>query len=589
MRKGTTVMGTLTDRVDVVKHSLGSDTIAVAVVKATNNDICAPKRKHVENILNHLSFSGGISPNELVRLLHERLQTKNWVSVFKTLIVYHILMRDGQERFSRYLGEARLNLNVLNFLDKSNPQAYDMSGFIRRYARYLETRVATFSQLDLDPIRRAPSAEKHIKTLPVAALFSEAHSFQVLVDSLLEMQAREDEMNNYVISAAFVYLMKDLIRLYAVLNDYVIRILEIFFDLDKTGAKEALEIYKKYLHETGIMMKFMELARISQIISDDEVPDLAQAPTALLKALEEHVRNFDIRSTPAPSASSSVAADIVLPLNGRPRAPSDAAAPSASNGSTGNSGGFASFHQKTAPGPARPPPPAAAAATSAAAPRTAPAPGPSASPAGRADLLGGDKQQSLNKQIDLLSLDDFDPISSKGGAQPVSMPASRPSAPAVYGQQPSGFGQVAPAARGSVPTAYAQPAYNASQFVPAQSFSPSTSYQQQPFGQPYAQQPFGQQPFGAQQQPFAAQPFAAQQQPYGQPFGAPQQQQPFGQSFSPVPQQQQAFGAPQSTNPFGAPFAPQQANPFGQPQQQQPQQQQQRSNFASDPFANPFA
>ena len=51
MRKGGSVIGSLSDRVEVAKHSLGSDTIAVAVVKATNNDVCAPKKKHVDSEL----------------------------------------------------------------------------------------------------------------------------------------------------------------------------------------------------------------------------------------------------------------------------------------------------------------------------------------------------------------------------------------------------------------------------------------------------------------------------------------------------------------------------------------------------------
>lgn len=140
------------------------------------------------------------------------------------------------------------------------------------------------SNLSILPIRndgvlKSMSIDKLLKTLPV---------LQNQLDSLLEFDCQLSDLSNYVIQAAFVLLIKDLIRLFACYNDGIIVTLEKYFEMNnKKQAREALEIYKKFLIRMNKVAEFLKIAE--HFISKDEIPDLTKAPSSLLEAMEQHL------------------------------------------------------------------------------------------------------------------------------------------------------------------------------------------------------------------------------------------------------------------------------------------------------------
>ena len=117
------------------------------------------------------------------------------------------------------------------------------------------------------------SAEKLLKTLPV---------LHEQLDALLEFEATAQDLNNGVINSAFVLLFKDLIRLFACYNDGIINLLgtvtllfgvgchlisifllsEKYFEMNKRNAKEALDIYKKFLIRMDRVAEFLKVAEV---------------------------------------------------------------------------------------------------------------------------------------------------------------------------------------------------------------------------------------------------------------------------------------------------------------------------------------
>ncbi len=97
------------------------------------------------------------------------------------------------------------------------------------------------------------SAEKLLKTLPV---------LHEQLDALLEFEASPQDLNNGVINAAFVLLFKDLIRLFACYNDGIINLLEKYFDMNKKNAREALDIYKRFLIRMDRVGEFLKVAEV---------------------------------------------------------------------------------------------------------------------------------------------------------------------------------------------------------------------------------------------------------------------------------------------------------------------------------------
>uniref|UniRef100_A0A3Q2UX23 ENTH domain-containing protein n=1 Tax=Haplochromis burtoni TaxID=8153 RepID=A0A3Q2UX23_HAPBU len=234
-----------------------------------------------------------VSIPHLADTLLERTTSNSWIVVFKALITTHHLMMYGNERLMQYLASRNTLFNLNNFLDKAALQGYNMSTFIRRYSRYLNEKAMSYRLAAdtlacntlADGVMRTMNTEKLIKTLPI---------IQNQLDALLDFQPNSNELTNGVINTAFMLLFKDSIRLFAAYNEGVINMLEKYFDMKKNQCKEALEIYKTFLNRMTKLSEFLKVAERVGIDQGDS-PDLTQAPSSLLEALEQHLASLEGR------------------------------------------------------------------------------------------------------------------------------------------------------------------------------------------------------------------------------------------------------------------------------------------------------
>uniref|UniRef100_T1PJC6 ANTH domain protein n=1 Tax=Musca domestica TaxID=7370 RepID=T1PJC6_MUSDO len=230
-------------------------------------------------------------------------------------------MAYGNERFMQYLASSNSTFNLSNFLDKGGVQdggmsvpggrmGYDMSPFIRRYAKYLNEKSLSYRAMAFDFCKvkrgkeegslRTMHADKLLKTLPV---------LQAQLDALLEFDCQSSDLTNGVINMSFMLLFRDLIRLFACYNDGIINLLEKYFDMNKKQARDALDLYKKFLVRMDRVGEFLKVAENVGIDKGD-IPDLTKAPSSLLDALEQHLaalegRKVSAANTPTQSASNN--------------------------------------------------------------------------------------------------------------------------------------------------------------------------------------------------------------------------------------------------------------------------------------------
>uniref|UniRef100_A0AAX7VQ78 Phosphatidylinositol-binding clathrin assembly protein n=1 Tax=Astatotilapia calliptera TaxID=8154 RepID=A0AAX7VQ78_ASTCA len=283
----------LTDRIAAAQHSMTGSAISKAVCKATTHEVSGPKKKHLDYLI-HCTNELNVSIPHLADTLLERTTSNSWIVVFKALITTHHLMMYGNERLMQYLASRNTLFNLNNFLDKAALQGYNMSTFIRRYSRYLNEKAMSYrlAAVDFtkmkrgaDGVMRTMNTEKLIKTLPI---------IQNQLDALLDFQPNSNELTNGVINTAFMLLFKDSIRLFAAYNEGVINMLEKYFDMKKNQCKEALEIYKTFLNRMTKLSEFLKVAERVGIDQGDS-PDLTQAPSSLLEALEQHLASLEGR------------------------------------------------------------------------------------------------------------------------------------------------------------------------------------------------------------------------------------------------------------------------------------------------------
>ncbi|XP_044143929.1 phosphatidylinositol-binding clathrin assembly protein isoform X9 [Bufo gargarizans] len=292
----------ITDRITAAQHSVTGSAVSKTVCKATTHEIMGPKKKHLDYLI-QCTNEMNVNIPQLADTLFERTTNSSWVVVFKSLITTHHVMVYGNERFIQYLASRNTLFNLSNFLDKSGLQGYDMSTFIRRYSRYLNEKAVSYRQVAFDftkvkrgadGVMRTMNTEKLLKTMPI---------IQNQMDALLDFNVNANELTNGVINAAFMLLFKDAIRLFAAYNEGIINLLEKYFDMKKNQCKDGLDIYKKFLTRMTRISEFLKVAEQVGIDRGD-IPDLSQAPSSLLDALEQHLASLEGKKIKDSTAAS---------------------------------------------------------------------------------------------------------------------------------------------------------------------------------------------------------------------------------------------------------------------------------------------
>ncbi|XP_053342359.1 clathrin coat assembly protein AP180 isoform X2 [Clarias gariepinus] len=295
---------TLTDRIAAAQYSLTGSEVARAVCKATTHEVMAPKKKHLEYLIQATQESNVNIP-QMADTLFERAGNASWVVVFKALVTTHHLMVHGNERFIQFLASRNTLFNLSNFLDKTGSHGYDMSTFIRRYSRYLNEKAFSYRQMAFDFGRVKKGNDGVMRMMATDKLLKGMSTLQNQIDALLEFDVHPKDLINGVINAAFLLLFKDLIKLYACYNDGIINLLEKFFQMKKGQCKDALEIYKKFLTRMTRVSEFLKIAEQVGIDKTD-IPELTQAPESLLESLETHLNTLEGKRGSTAKKSSSV-------------------------------------------------------------------------------------------------------------------------------------------------------------------------------------------------------------------------------------------------------------------------------------------
>ncbi|KAM9805836.1 clathrin coat assembly protein AP180 isoform 8-T8 [Syngnathus typhle] len=332
---------TLTDRIAAAQYGLTGSEVSRAVCKSTTHEQTAPKKKHLEYLI-QASQDSSVSVPQMADTLIERAGNASWVVVFKALITTHNLMVHGNEKFLQFLSSRNSLFNLANFLDKTGSHGYDMSTFIRRYSRYLNEKSFAYRQMSFDFVRVKKGADGAMRTMTVEKLLKGMPILQGQIDALLDFDVHQPELNNGVINACFLLLFKDLIKLYACYNDGIINLLEKFFQMKRSQCKDGLEIYKRFLTRMTRVSEFFKLAEQVGIDKND-IPELTQAPESLLESLETHLNTLEGKK---PSPTKDTVANNSSATTTPSSAPPKPAPPAGTGGPPARPGP-----------PAKPPPP----------------------------------------------------------------------------------------------------------------------------------------------------------------------------------------------------------------------------------------
>ncbi|KAL2122825.1 hypothetical protein VTJ04DRAFT_3280 [Mycothermus thermophilus] len=257
-----------------------------SVKGATKVKAAPPKTKYIEHIL-VATHAGEAGVGEVFRALQPRLRDSTWTVVFKSLIVVHLMIREGSPDVTlAYLARHRNLLAVSVFSD-----AQTQGRNIRHYSNYLAERARAYKETKIDWVRlREPRLEK----LSVEkGLLRETEYVQDQLTALLKCDVMDNEPENEITITVFRLLVLDLLALFQTLNQALINILRHFFELSKTDAERAMSIYRTFTKQTDYVVQYLSVARQYEHHTRVEVPKLKHAPVNLGRQLEEYLRDPD--------------------------------------------------------------------------------------------------------------------------------------------------------------------------------------------------------------------------------------------------------------------------------------------------------
>ncbi|KAE9601644.1 hypothetical protein Lal_00040676 [Lupinus albus] len=298
-------LGALKDSTTVGLAKVNSEykELDIAIVRATSHVEYPPKERHVRKILYATAANQPRADVAYsIQALSKRLsKTRSWIVAIKTLIVIHRILREGDPTFIEDLGKyshKRHIFQMSNFKDDSSPEAWVCSAWVRSYALFLEERLECFKTLgyDIETERLTKSspgstkAHSRTRTLGGDELLEQLPALQQLLYRLVGCEPEGSSNSNYLIQYGLALVLKESFKIYCALNDGIINLVDMFFEMPKHEAVKTLHIYKRARQQAEHLADFYDYCKGLDLARNFQFPILRQPPITFIATMEDYIK-----------------------------------------------------------------------------------------------------------------------------------------------------------------------------------------------------------------------------------------------------------------------------------------------------------
>ncbi|TYH78504.1 hypothetical protein ES332_D04G231900v1 [Gossypium tomentosum] len=279
------VTGIIKDKNSIVwanfsgKSSFRNPDLETSIIKATSHDEYHIDKRNAQIVFSWIRASP-ISLRPLVWALSRRMEkTRSWVVAVKGLMLMHGVFYCKVPAVEK-MGRLPFDLSSFADGDTTSGKTWGFNAFVREYYAFLDQRALVLSEKDN---RKADDCS------PMAQQLSKLQKLQSLLDMLLQVKPRAENMKLPLILEAMDCIIIEIYDVYSRICAEITKVLLNIYSVKKPEAATALKVLQKAMTQGEELSSFFDSCKEFGVMNANEFPTVAQIPKEEVEELERIV------------------------------------------------------------------------------------------------------------------------------------------------------------------------------------------------------------------------------------------------------------------------------------------------------------